>query len=218
MPLFRRHKTDINAITFPVFGWQLEKDEPHLKLWLNAEGTSAISVNYFPQKPDLPSRSDLSVLRPYYRKQISEVNGGLIEVETTDLKGYPGIRTLFKIPQDPTGTTYLGSLTLPFAKCSYVIKIQAAEIDAPGQRDNQIAQRLLMSNDIRKKGGSYEDWAADPYDEAYQEGTLMNKAERSDYDNEFPEHPLTQVRRVLRILEKQVEFSEAVGKLKGFEK
>lgn len=218
MSLFRRNKTDIDSISFPVFGWGLEKEEPNLKLWLNAEGTAAISINYFPAKPDLPSSQDLAVLRPYYRSQILEVKGGLIEVETLDMQGYPSIRTLFKIPQDPTGTTYLGSLTIPFAKCSYVIKIQAAEIENQGQRESNIASRLLMANDIRKKDGKYEDWAADPYSSSFKAGTLMNKSEWPDYDNEFPEHPLTQVRRILKLIGKQIEFTEAVGKLKGFGK
>lgn len=216
MPLFKRNKANLDSISFPVFGWALEREEKNMRLWLNAERSAGISVNYFPKRPDLPSGMEPHALRTFYRIQLKEGRGGLIEVEKETLKGVSVIKTVFKVPQDPEGTTYLGSWTLPFKKCSFVIKVQAAEIDGLGDREKIIAARLLLEDEIRQKGDTYEDWASDPYKKEYEEGTLMNRSEEAEFDKEFPEHPLTQVRKVLDLIGKGIEFDDVISQLKPY--
>jgi hypothetical protein len=177
-----------------------------------------LSVNYFDTNPDLPSITKIDVIRDFYRDQISKYNGGLIQVDVIELENYEAIKTIFKIPQEPSGMVYLASLTIPFQNCSYVIKIQAPEIEMIGERDSIIATRLVKEKKIFVGGNGYENWLSDPYDNAFDKGTLMNKSEEVIYDIDFENHPLTQARKLISQIEEEIEFKPKLEKLNKFEK
>ena len=199
-------------------GWSLDKDESGIKQWINPEQTLALSINYFNLAPDIPTIKDLDALRSYYREQIVKHNGGIIQVDLIELNQIKIVKTIFKIPQDPDGMTYLASLTIPFAKCSYVIKVQAPELGLTGMRDSFIANKLVQAGEVKVINGEYENWFSDPYEPGFKEGTRMNKAERAEYDFKFPKHPLTLSRQLINQLESQIELAPALSTIKRFKK
>jgi len=214
---FDKRKANINSITIPDFGWTKEKDDDTIKHWVNPEQPVALSLNYFYSKPDIPNTKDINNLRDYYRNQIVQHNGGLIQVDMIKLKNQDAIKTIFKIPQQPSGMVYLASLTIPFKNRSYVIKIQALEVGMTGIRETVITDRLLKEKKIRLGGNGFENWSSDPYDSNYKYGTPMNKSEEAIYDAEFEDHPLTQVRTLISQVEQGIEFKSGIEKLKRFE-
>lgn len=215
--LFLKNKIDLDAITIPDFGWELTRDEKTVRQWVNAEQTIALSLNFFKGKPDIPTLEDLSALRRYYRNQIVPQKGGLILVEPLRLKEHQLIKTIFKFPQAESGTTYLSSLTLPFARYSFVVKIQAMEAGHTGVRDNLIANKLLRQGKITvDEAGNFKGWARDPYLKGFLGGTLMNLSEDTAYDNQFRMHPLSLSRNMLQKLESEASFSPVLQKLKPF--
>ena len=216
--LFKGKKVTINSISIPDFGWEQVKNDAEMHQWLNPAQSIALSINFFDQKPDLPTAKDIDVLRDYYRDQIVVPNGGLIQADLIDLKGYSVIKTMFKIPQNPTGMTYLGALTIPFKKCSYVVKIQAVEVGTTGLRDSLVSNQLLTEGKITLGGGGFENWFVDPYDPSFKKGTLMNASESVAYDSMFPEHPLSQARNLLAQIASQIVFADELAKCKKFKK
>lgn len=215
--LFLRNQVNMDALMMPDFGWEQTREEKAVRQWINPEQTMALSMNFFKGRPDIPGMEDLSALRRYYRNQIVPQKGGLIEVEPMDLKGHQVIKTIFKFPQAESGTTYLSSLTIPFAKYSYVIKIQAMEAGHTGIRDSLIANKLLRQGKISvDDAGNYKGWARDPYLKGFLGGTLMNLSEDISYDNQFRMHPLSLTRKMLEQIEAEVAFSPALQKLKPF--
>ncbi|TCI90575.1 hypothetical protein [Tenacibaculum sp. M341] len=213
---FKKDKINIDSISIPNMNWNIDKNTSDIKQWINPAQTIALSVNFFDLKPDLPTIKDIGQLRDFYRNQISNYNGGLVEVEMIDIKGFNVIRTIFKIQQQPTGMTYLASLTIPFENHSYVIKIQAPEIGTTGIRDSMIASKLLNENKITIGDNGYEGWFSDPYNSAISEGLLMNKSEERKYDLDFPEHPLSNARKLLDKIEVEIEFDTTLQKAKKF--
>jgi hypothetical protein len=216
--LFKSKKATINSISMPDFGWEQVKNEAEMQQWLNPAQSIALSINFFDQKPDLPTAKDIDLLRDYYRDQIVVPNGGLIQADLINLKTYSAIKTMFKIPQNPTGMTYLGSLTIPFKKCSYVVKIQAVEVGTTGLRDSLVSNQLLTEGKITLGGAGFENWFVDPYDPSFKKGTLMNASEELAYDAMFPEHPLSQARNLLTQIESQIVFADELSKYKKFKK
>jgi len=214
--LFNRNKATINSISIPDFGWIQDKNEEGIKLWMNPEGTRAISINFFDLKPDLPTIKDITFLRDFYRNQISAHNGGIVQVDFVDLKGYMAVKTIFKIPQKPSGMTYLGSLTIPFETCSYVVKIQAPEIDTTGMRDTFIVGKLMQEGVISADDNGLKGWFSDPYDPIFTKGTLMNKSEEEIYDADFPNHPLSEARNLMKQIEAGIVFEKELEKIKRF--
>lgn len=215
--LFLGSKANIDSISIPDFSWEQSQNEKTVRQWVNPEQTIALSLNFFKGKPDIPPIKDLNALRSYYRNQIVPNKGGLIQVETIDLKGFSAIKTILKFPQAESGTTYLSSLTVPFHKHSFVVKIQAMEAGHTGVRDSLIANKLLRQGKITTdQDGNFKGWARDPYLKGFLGGTLMNLSEAVTYDNQFRTHPLSLSRGMLAQLEAEIEFDQSLKKLKPF--
>ena len=214
--IFKRKKANINSISIPDFGWRLMRDEKDVKQWINKEKTLIFSLHFFDLKPDIPTLENVDSLRTFYRNKLIESKGGLIEVERIHIRELPVIKSIFKIPQEPNGITYLASLTIPFKRCSFVVKIQAPELGTTGVRDTIIADKLLGEGKVEIANGSIKNWSLDPYDTSYVRGRLMNISERVFYDKDFPNHPLSMVRTLLKQIEKDIEFKKDVFKLKPF--
>lgn len=213
---FFSKKATIHSIGVPDLGWLLERDEPHMRFWRHPDVPIAISLNFFDQAPDIPSLADIDLLRQFYRKLAVAARGGLIEVTVVDLQGYAAAKTIFKIPQDPKGMTYVASLTVPFRDCSYVVKVQAMEVGATGMRDALVLDQLMETGVVKLRDDGLHGWSADPYAPDFQGGTLMNLAEQAVYDAHYPDHPLSQVRAWLSTLQSALAMQDELGKLKPF--
>lgn len=214
--IFKNKSSDINSIQIPNFGWSISKSNKSIIQRVNPEETIAISLNFFDLPPDLPTIVDIEALRTFYRQSISPLDGGIIEIDILKIDGISIVKTILKFPQDPNGITYLASLTIPFENCSYVVKIQCPEFGTTGLRDSLIANKLLAEGEIKIGNYEYENWFSDPYLSNYKSKTLMNKSEESLYDKDFPNHPLTNARKMLDTIISELKFKPEILKLKRF--
>jgi len=201
----------IKSVSIPDFGWLKVTEEDGIIMWGNPERTAVVSINYFNEVPNIPSVRDMNVQRSYYRNLINESNGGLLAAELYQAQEFDVIKTIFKFPRQPKGMQYLGSLTLPFSTCSFVLKVHAIEAGMTGFRDAMVADELL-------RGGNFDlaDWDCDPYDKELKTGLLMNLSEAEKYDVKYPDHPLSIVRDLLNRIEKGFQADPALKKLRFF--
>lgn len=216
--LFRKEIINISSVSIPDFGWTKTKEDNSIIQWVNSEHTIAISINFFGKPPDIPTIKNIDTIRSFFRHMVSGVGGGLIDVTLSEKDTGPFIRTIFKLPQEGGGMTYIASLTFPFRNCSFVIKVQAAEIGMTGMRDSLVANELILENIITVNENGYSNWFADPYDSNFTEGTLMNKSEQDIYDIKFPNHPLTRARQILKQIEEGLQWKRVVENTPVFEK
>ncbi len=216
--LFKRKRISINSVSIPDFGWEKIREDKSVIQWINPEENVIISLNFFELPPDIPTMKDIEVLRNFYRQLISNVNGGLIEVEFSTKDKLSFVKTIFKLPQEPSGMGYIASLTLPFKNCSFVFKIQAVEMGITGLREAVIAEKLLLENVISIDESGYSNWFTDPYDKNFKSRILMNKAEQIVYDNDFPDHPLTQARQLLNQIEAGLQWKSEIEGVEVFDK
>ncbi|HAA16693.1 MAG TPA: hypothetical protein DCE41_35280, partial [Cytophagales bacterium] len=122
MRLFGPKKPSLASISLPDWSWDQKQKTKTMVQWVNPEFPMALSINFFAKEPDLTTVQNVEELRNYYRSQLTAQGGGILQVELAKVQGLTAIKTLFKFPQQPTGTMYLGSYTLPFEKYSYVLK------------------------------------------------------------------------------------------------
>ena len=123
---------------------------------------------------------------------------GLIEVGSGETKaGKSYIYSIVKSLKDPSGVQYI--LTYHLKEDGYAVNLQGFfdEIGVTGERD-AVVYALLQNQGIMKDG--LEGWAMDPYDSEYSKGLLMNISERSDFEEMFPEHPLSMARALVTFL------------------
>lgn len=208
----------IQSVTIPNFGWNKVEENDSRIVWVNPEENALISLYFFNIPPDLPTIKDVNSLRDFYRQSIAASGGGLIEVSAFDLQNFPSVKTIFKVPQQEGGMTYLTAVTIPFENCSFVIKTQAVEIGTTGIRDAFVLNRFLENGKVTFDGNGLKNWFEDPYDPAFKEGTLMNKSEREEYDTEFPQHPLSIARASIDKAIQEIDFKPEVMELAGFNK
>ena len=215
--VFNKPKVTLDSLTIELDEWvRVETGETTVKQWANPEQTIALSINFFDEKPDIPTMKNIDELRQYYRENLMQSNGGIIEANFCSLKEVPSIRTIFKIPQKPSGIAYLASYTIPFQAFSFVIKIYAPEITEIGVRNSTI-EDLFFEQQAAKKS-KYDTWISDPYLKTIRNGTLMNRSEEEEYDVAFPLHPLSQARKLLTDLVDKIQFSRSIERSKLFTK
>jgi hypothetical protein len=166
---------------------------------------------HYPFPPDIYADiNDIKAVRDFYRQSVAAVGLGVIEIDVRMIDGSKAIRTIFKVAQHPFGRTYLGSLTFPFRDFSYVLKVQCEERGATGMRDTAISMKLMMSGEFTPGIGRSVGWLDDPYDPNEAGPMTRNKSERPEYDDVFPDHPLSRARALLDHLERTVILSETV--------
>jgi len=120
---------------------------------------------------------------------------GVIEVGSGETsKGQRFVYSIVKTLMDGRGVQY--SVNLQIEYDGFVVAFQGpcAERGTNGYRDAVIYEMFMRS------GGDAEQWAKDPYDPTYKRGVPMNVSERAQYDEHFPEHPLSQARSFLQFV------------------
>jgi hypothetical protein len=202
----------LDSLTFDESAFEYQTDMNNVRIWQCPTGDTMGLFFYF-IRPDIKAPLDnLDELRRFYRSIGESAGLGVIEIESCQIDGCTAIRTIYKIPQQPAGRTYLGSITIPFAAFSYVFKVECEEQGMTGIRDTLVLQELLSKGviDFDSENRSANGWVQDPYDSTEQSAMTMNVSERGEYDLRFPDHPLSRARRMLAHLEQTVRLSQAV--------
>jgi len=218
----KNRKPSIHSIQLDHFGWEQVESTAVQKIWVNEHQSVLVALSFFAKPPDLfAPLDDIDALRRGYRQRIVElVNGGLIKCEITTWKELNMLEMVVKFPREPSGMNYVGSFTIPFKECSYVVKVQASEIGLTGIREAILLDRWMAEHGepAVDAEGHWVGMHADPYDGSFQGGNLMSFAEAEQYDSEFPQHPLSQVRARMPLVRESLEFGKELYALEPYGK
>jgi len=124
---------------------------------------------------------------------------GLVEVACGKANaGGEYIYSIVKTKNDPPGMLY--TLTMHMRDKINVWSIQGffEECGVTGQRDCAVMEIARRQKMIKEVGG--EGWFKDPYDPNYKNGLLMNLSEQRQFDELFPQHPLSKARELVSAL------------------
>ena len=124
---------------------------------------------------------------------------GLIEVEAGQSKsGHCYIYSVVKTLKEPTGVQYCMTMHLKYPKNAVQIQGFFDESGTTGFRDAMVYSMMSNEGLIKTTEDGIEGWSADPYDPNFKKGILMNCSENKVYDDQFPQHPLSELRRFVR--------------------
>jgi hypothetical protein len=170
-----------------------------MKLWHTSDG-DGVGLYYFDQPPDLPE--DEASEETFRASYAERVPADVVEIAIEELARIPAVRTIIKVPQQPSGMTYLGSFIVPFRECSYVLKIQCEEHGVTGMREATLLGKGLASEDLTvdEDGGIGGHWAPDD----------------AIHDDDFPDHPLSRCRRALGTLASSLSVAHELRQLPVF--
>ena len=135
----------------------------------------------------------------------------MIEAAVTQVDGVPALRQLIKV-RLPEGRrqVFLGSYIVPKATCSVVIKVQAAEGAITGVREAFVYDQLLAENRPQDLQEPH------PYGADVRGGLPFSRADAAEWDEQFPDHPLTLVRGALEQIVSSFRLTDEFRALPGF--
>ncbi len=200
------------SVTFDTSGFHSQGERDGARVWHTPAGDS-LGIFYFSLKPDIDADvRSLEKIRQAIRPRVTAAGAALIELETTTTDDCLALRQIIKVPQQPHGMTYVGSLLLPFRDFSFVIKVQCQEQGMTGIRDAIILDEALGDGRVTFDPDREElkGWGHDPYDPALRRGFHWNLSEAPEYDVRFPNHPLSRLRPVLAHLELTLRVTKEV--------
>lgn len=176
-------------------------------VWTDGQGL-LLSVQFFDLVPDLPaSLGEPDRLRHGLARSAAGAGAGLIEAELGEVDSLPAVRQLVKAPQaQGHGQAFVGSWTIPRARCSAVVKVQAGEGRTTGLRE------ALILNEV----GPMHYFTAHPYGADITGGLPSHAADHERWDARFPDHPLTRVRAALRRITPSLALHESFKALPPF--
>jgi hypothetical protein len=201
------------SVTFDASGFHFQGERDGAWVWHTPTG-DRLDVFYFPLKPDIDADvRSLDKIHQAIRPRVTAAGAAIIELETTTTDDCLALRQIIKVPQQPHGMTYVGSLLLPFRDFSFVIKVQCQEHDMTGTRDTIILDEALADGRVTfdpDREESLRGWMHDPHDPALHRGFHRNLSEAPEYDVRFPNHPLSRLRPVLAHLELTLRVAKEV--------
>jgi hypothetical protein len=199
-------------VSFDTSAFTYVGEHSGVRVWWTPTG-DPIGLYYFPIPPDIGADiSDLEALWRFVRASGKTVGAVPISLDTVNITGGRVVRQIVKIPQEPSGRTYIGSVTIPFRDFSFVLKVEAREHGVTGFRDTTVCHEMIQAGTVvlDPDAGLMRGWTQDPYDPALRDGPYANLSDAEVYDARFPTHPLSRVRPLLRRLTASLCLSPAI--------
>jgi hypothetical protein len=196
------------GVKFDATGWEARGLHGNVLVWHNEHG-DGLGLYQFDVVPDLPAplEEESKLLESWPLDAMS----GVISREVITLDGLLSVRAITKHRQTPSGLTYIGSWIIPRANFSYVIKIQCQEHGTTGLREAVVGNRALQDGAITlNDNGDMIGWLLNPHVATSEPWWHTNLSEGAMFDAEFPDHPLSRLRRSMRTLEPSVRIERFV--------
>ena len=196
------------SVTVRLNGWTEAAPSGDLRIWRNADG----DVLSFASRPylEIPQLQNLGRVRDWCRGLAESASAGVIDVNVSESVLGPTLSTIYKKLKMPADT-FTGMLFVPNHDVPHVWTVVAGERGTTGVREAVITAELMEAGKLTID--EYQRaWAQDPYDPDYAgvEGSVLRfMSDDAAYDDRFPDHPLTKVRKVLAALPQSVRVEEA---------
>ncbi|MBL8297278.1 MAG: hypothetical protein JNN30_02920 [Rhodanobacteraceae bacterium] len=209
--------TSAESLRFDIRGLRMTNTGSALREWATANGDT-LGVHFVDGPPDIAADlADLTAVRRHYRERARADGFGLLEAETLRVAGCAAIRVVYKLPQQPSGLSYLASLVLPFRQFGFVVKVHCIERGTTGLRESVILNHALASGEVTQSAhGEMLGWARDPYGDTTRHALLWNLSDARTHDARFPDHALSRARSLLARIEGSLRIDDSVRKAPAF--
>lgn len=150
-----------------------------------------------PFSESMPFSNDASIIKNI-RASVSE-NQALIEVNSGRTKsGNPYVYSIVKTSMEPHGVQYTLIFQIMNRVSGNVENLRGffSETGMTGVRDAQVYAALVQQG--YQKSGDTDAWMKDQYDSSLNGQFLMNLSEYENFDEFFPEHPLSVARNTIK--------------------
>ena len=205
----------IEPITFNTSGWHEHEPEraKDWVVWGNAGDILSLAAVPSPWKTFKPME------REYWLQDARQMArpGGIVSVDPCVVASHPAIEIIYK-RTDGMSYRYIGMFVVEFSGYWCQITGVFGERGTTGVREAYLRARLLEGGQIKilqhpfyrrvftLASGHVEGWFVDPYDAKYRGIVLRSVADREEYDEQFPDHPLSRLRSTLKTVRNSLHY------------
>ena len=191
--------TNINLIHFDQEGWDVKRKSAE-EILLERDRIE-IHVSFVDEPaPFVKDQIENQRLHKQIQESLAEREIGLMNFEIKEVNGVTcRIIHTKEIQSDPGATRYTSSIQLPVQGKSCIITVSAREKSPTGRRSALVLTRLMKAGEVsfNRETADLDNWYVDPYDSKLAGLLVRNKAELEQYDDIFPDHALTLVRKTV---------------------
>jgi hypothetical protein len=188
----------LRRVKFTMAGWTEETSKNDWRKWRDSE-RDLLTLAVFPGLMQLPGVAEGVDLKQGCRSIAENGGGGLIQVHEAFGDLGPTVNFIYKI-RDGHANIFTGMLVMLNTTVSLVWTIVSGEHGTTGVREAVITGEMFNSGKMTLE--TYQQsWAQDPYDPNYcgvDKSVLRYHSDDESYDERFPLHPLSKVRRMFR--------------------
>ena len=196
-------RSTIESVSFDTTGWQEQAEDrtEDFAVWLNSYG-DMLSLAVGP--PDDIDISDPDAVFEFARDFVASQDGGLVSCELIEIDANPAIEVIYK-QEHGLGYLYKGLIFCPMELRTLLFNAIFSEHGTTGVREAVVSAELFEAGQLEidfetvsDEGGSHPipGWFFDPYDPEFEGVVLNSISDDVKYDEMFPGHPLTELRRV----------------------
>lgn len=200
---------DTRRAALNLTGWFFDKgtSKPERSTWRDSDGdTITLSVAAALENT---RTTDVEALRTYCRRIAEDHAAGLVEATVMLSQIGPAVQMIYKQLERPA-FTFTGTQIIALPKASLTWSVVAREKGTTGIREAVVTSSMFSNGQLTPEL-YVESWACDPYEPNYRgvdRSTLRYMSDDASYDGQFPTHPLSKVRRVLRELSRESDLAE----------
>lgn len=193
----------VSDVEIDTNDFELAADKEKMRGWLTPSGDA---VMFFLETipSDLPfGKNTMKEFTASLEEELSSHNVSLVEGATSVLDGYRGFTYIIRYPQQGGGIGYSGDVSIPFREHYYHYRIECKERGITGARESKaLVDALIEGRAQEDKDGLVQIVSGPNYED-------------KKYDEIFPGHPLSRVRKLIGHVHKTLSTSD---KLASFEK
>lgn len=203
---------DTRRVALNIDGWSLDTrgSSPERSTWRDGDGDT-ITLTAAATAIAETITADVGELRTYCRQLAENHGAGLVEANAALGPLGPTVHLIYKKLEEPA-FTFTGVQIIPLLKASLIWSVVADEKGMTGVREAVVTSALMDQGKLTLE--TYKrSWSTDPYEPLYRgvdRSTLRYMSDDPSYDNQFPNQPLSKVRRVLRELLRQPDLGAVV--------
>lgn len=185
-----------------------EKAQPGSEIYYDNEGVKLVLFKIGYDKELSAILSDIHKVRDYFRTNYAINKIGLIECDIISIGDHSAVKAISKRSQPNRPNWYMGSVSVPLKKASYVMTLYAEEGNVKRERENSVLDEFKKQDHVELDEHTHlpKDWSHDPYAKDYFGPSLYNVSDHEYYDKEYPEHALSKLRFRLKQLIETVEI------------
>ncbi len=199
----------LRSVYLPLRHWQELKRTAYSVSWGNASHQFR-TLELIAGSGGFPVINQVSLndYRRVMRQNALEQGHGIVAVELSNVNDFAALTTIIKYPlEHQLGFGYNGWICVPLPTCTLnlysTVQHSITEQCMTEQRETAISG--LLGQDF-STNPDLSTCPRDPYDPEFDEVALYHPTDEAKFDHLFPNHPLSLIRKDLRILELHTVF------------